>query len=155
MYQLGLGVRQDLHTAKQHYHRCREVDPSGIHTPVTMVLVALGAHMFYLRLPTWQKLVDRMSVDVRVHILVLHIVAIIVVVATRCYLSRTMRAERRPRTRRPPQQASSSSQSGRSVSSAAAADAFGAPSASAAQPANTANAQGDGTTVPPEGLVLH
>merc|ERR1712187_699598 len=61
MYQFGLGVAQDLHTAKQHYHRCREVDPSGVHTPVTMVLLALGAHMLYLRVPTWPVLVERLS----------------------------------------------------------------------------------------------
>merc|ERR1712203_1084006 len=58
MHQFGLGVAQDLHTAKQHYHRCREVDPSGLHTPVTLVLLALGVHMMYLRLPTWDKLLD-------------------------------------------------------------------------------------------------
>lgn len=154
MYQLGLGVKQDLHTAKQHYHRCREVDPSCVHTPVTMVLLALGAHMIFLRVPEWDKVVDRLSVDVRVHILVLHIVAIVVVVITRCHLARTMRTERRtpdPPTSPP---ASASTQPGRSVSSAAAASAFGSAPATA-QPENSAGAQADAAAVPPEGMVLH
>jgi hypothetical protein len=93
MYQFGLGVKQDLHTAKQHYHRCREVDPSGIHTPVTMVLVGLGIHMQYLRLPGKEKLFERLIADTRFHILVLHLVAIIVVLVTRCHLAQ---AARRP-----------------------------------------------------------
>merc|ERR1719221_2062661 len=69
MHQFGLGVAQDLHIAKQHYHRCREVDPSGLHTPVTIVLMLLGLHMMYLRLPTQQKLLERLLADTRVHIL--------------------------------------------------------------------------------------
>ena len=36
---------QDLNMAKQHYFRCREVDPSGLHAPVTMALAALAAHV--------------------------------------------------------------------------------------------------------------
>merc|ERR1719382_30985 len=72
MHQFGLGVVQDLHTAKMHYHRCREVDPSGLHTPVTMALLSLGAHMLFLRMPTWDLLLMKLFSDVRVHVLVMH-----------------------------------------------------------------------------------
>jgi len=91
MYQFGLGVTQDLHTAKQHYHRCREVDPSGIHTPVTMVLLGLGMHLQYLRLPNKVRLFERLFADTRFHVLVLHLVAILVVLAMRCHFARSLR----------------------------------------------------------------
>jgi len=98
MYQFGLGVTQDLHTAKQHYHRCREVDPSGIHTPVTMVLLGLGIHLQYLRLPIREKLFERLFADTRFHVLVLHLIAILVVLVTRCHFARALR---RPSQSRP------------------------------------------------------
>lgn len=87
MHQFGLGVPQDLQTAKQHYQRCREVDPSGLHVPVTMVLLALAAHMTFLRMPTWPVLLERLFADLRVHVMVLHMIAIALLVAM---LSREM-----------------------------------------------------------------
>lgn len=36
---------KDLNLAKQHYFRCREVDPSGLHAPVTLALAALACHL--------------------------------------------------------------------------------------------------------------
>lgn len=99
MHQFGLGVSQDLHTAKMHYQRVREVDPSGLHTPVTMVLVLLGAHMLYLRLPPSDQLVERLGVDFRVHVAVLHVIAIMALLVTRCRLAAsTRRAVPRPPT---------------------------------------------------------
>lgn len=95
MYQFGLGVTQDLHMAKLHYHRCREVDPSGVHTPVTMVLLALGGHMFFLRLPAWRELLERLLADVRVHLLLVHCLAIAVIGITRCRLSNSRPPRRR------------------------------------------------------------
>merc|ERR1719464_1791530 len=65
MHQFGFGAAQDLHTAKLHYHRCREVAPAGLHTPVTLVLLSLGAHMLLLRLPPWETLLGRLLDDVR------------------------------------------------------------------------------------------
>mmetsp|Transcript_77753 Transcript_77753/g.172166 ORF Transcript_77753/g.172166 Transcript_77753/m.172166 type:complete len:720 (-) Transcript_77753:49-2208(-) len=97
MHQFGLGVAQDLHIAKQHYHRCREVDPSGLHTPVTMVLVLLGLHMIFLRCPTKRKLFERLFADARVHILIVHLVGILSLVLMRCHFSR-----RRPSGQSPP-----------------------------------------------------
>merc|ERR1711874_343942 len=95
MHQFGLGVAQDLHTAKQHYHRCREVDPSGLHTPVTLVLLGLGVHMIYLRLLTWDKLFDRLFADIRMHILMVHLIAIIALAVLRWHFSRSRRPQQR------------------------------------------------------------
>mmetsp|Transcript_96161 Transcript_96161/g.276251 ORF Transcript_96161/g.276251 Transcript_96161/m.276251 type:complete len:717 (-) Transcript_96161:43-2193(-) len=96
MYQFGLGVAQDLQTAKQHYQRCREVDPSGLQVPVTLVLLALGAHMTFLRLPPWPVLLERIFSDVRAHMLVLHLAAIaaLLVLGRRFVRERTSRARR-------------------------------------------------------------
>lgn len=43
---------KDLNLAKQHYFRCREVDPSGLHAPVTLALAALACHLW---LDLWGK----------------------------------------------------------------------------------------------------
>lgn len=94
MHQFGLGVAQDLQTAKQHYHRCREVDPNGLHTPVTLVLLALGMHMLFLRLPPWPIVLERLLEDVRVHVLLLHLVAIVSLVVVRWHFARTARRPR-------------------------------------------------------------
>lgn len=83
MHQFGLGVAQDLHMAKRHYHRSREVDPSGVHAPVTFSLISLGAHMLWLRIPPWPELMDRLTSDMRFHLLVLHFTAIVVLLAVR------------------------------------------------------------------------
>jgi len=93
MHQFGLGVTQDLHLAKRHYHRCREVDPGGIHTPITMVLLMLGAHMYFLRVPRIDVLCERLFADLRVHALLMSIVTLISLGVVRCRFSR-------PRTRR-------------------------------------------------------
>ena len=37
--------RQDLNLARQHFFRCREVDPSGLHAPVTLALTLLACHL--------------------------------------------------------------------------------------------------------------
>ena len=42
---MSAATLQDLNMAKQHYFRCREVDPSGLHAPVTMALAALAGHV--------------------------------------------------------------------------------------------------------------
>lgn len=89
MYQFGLGVAQDLNVAKQHYFRCREVDPSGQHTPVTLVLFSLGLHMYWLRVPPGPVLTERLFRDERIHILMLHLIAILVLVAVRCRFAST------------------------------------------------------------------
>merc|ERR1712048_657840 len=77
MHQFGLGVAQDLHLAKQHYLRSQEVDPGGLQTPVTLVLMALGWHMFLHRLPPWPLFVDRLCAEIRVHVLIFEFVAIV------------------------------------------------------------------------------
>ena len=71
MHQFGFGVAQDLHLAKRHYYRCREVDPGGVHASITLVLLLLGCHMQFLRLPPAKELFARLSEDLRVHVLVL------------------------------------------------------------------------------------
>ena len=42
----GAVLRQDLNLAKQHFFRCREVDPSGLHAPVTLALTLLACHLW-------------------------------------------------------------------------------------------------------------
>lgn len=95
MHQFGLGVAQDLHLAKRHYHRCREVHPDGVHVPVTLVLLLLGVHMAWLRVPAADELISRLFNDVRVHMLVVHIIAISVLFMLRSSFSNT---RQRPRT---------------------------------------------------------
>ncbi|CAE7036183.1 SEL1L [Symbiodinium sp. KB8] len=87
MHQFGIGIVQDLNMAKQHYFRCREVDPSGLHAPVTMALAALAGHVLYLRLPSQEEMIKRLSADVRLHVLFLHIVAVIILAWLHCILS--------------------------------------------------------------------
>lgn len=118
MHQFGLGVSQDLHLAKRHYHRCREVDPGGVHTPITMVLLVLGLHMYFLRVPPIQVLLERLFADTRSHILVLHIVAITTLLIVRCNFAR-----QRPQPR------------SSAAAPAAAAGGAGAPAAAARQAA--------------------
>ncbi|CAE7157117.1 SEL1L [Symbiodinium pilosum] len=98
MHQFGIGIVQDLNMAKQHYFRCREVDPSGLHAPVTMALAALAAHVLYLRLPSQEETIKRLSADLRLHLLLLHIVAVIVLMWLHCILSSRRRSvPQRPR----------------------------------------------------------
>jgi TPR repeat protein len=87
MHQFGLGVAQDLHLAKRHYHRCREVDPGGVHAPITLVLLLLGGHMQFLRLPPKEELMVRLLADLRVHVLLLHFIAIVVLIVVRWKVS--------------------------------------------------------------------
>lgn len=96
MHQFGIGIAQDLNLAKQHYFRCREVDPSGLHAPVTLALAALACHLRYLRFPTPEELKERLFSDLRSHMLLLHLAALLILALLQCYLSRR-------RVFRPPQ----------------------------------------------------
>ncbi|CAE7397615.1 SEL1L [Symbiodinium natans] len=103
MHQFGIGIVQDLNMAKQFYFRCREVDPSGLHAPVTIALAALAGHVLFLRLPSQEEMIKRLSADMRLHVLFLHIVAILILACLHCFLSsrrRTVppRARRRDQT---------------------------------------------------------
>lgn len=94
MHQFGLGVPQDMHLAKQHYFRSREVDPSGLHTPVTLGLSFLAAHTIYLRLPHGEVLLERLLGDTRVHLLVGHFMGVVVLVVMRHVFSQPLRRVR-------------------------------------------------------------
>eukprot|EP00930_Biecheleria_cincta_P047170 TRINITY_DN32647_c0_g1_i1.p1 TRINITY_DN32647_c0_g1~~TRINITY_DN32647_c0_g1_i1.p1 ORF type:complete len:809 (-),score=166.18 TRINITY_DN32647_c0_g1_i1:113-2539(-) len=96
MHEFGIGISQDMHMAKQHYFRCREVDPSGLHAPVTMALAALAGHVVYQRLPTRELLAERLLQDMRVHILLMHLSAVVVLGALHCVLSSRRRMHTRP-----------------------------------------------------------
>lgn len=101
MHQLGLGVHQDLQSARQHFQRCKEVDPdpNGLQMPVTLALLALHAHALYTRLPKSDLLLSRLSGDFRVHTTVVKLAALAVLVALRAHLSsRAARAALRRRT---------------------------------------------------------
>merc|ERR1719193_2249823 len=42
MYHFGVGVTQDTMAARRHYSRCAEMDPSGVHAPVVLMLALLA-----------------------------------------------------------------------------------------------------------------
>eukprot|EP00439_Symbiodinium_sp_Y106_P075125 s2152_g14.t2 len=74
------------------------VDPSGLHAPVTMALAALAGHVLYLRLPSQEEMIKRLSADLRLHVLFLHILAVIILAWLHCILSSRRRtAPQRPR----------------------------------------------------------
>lgn len=95
MHQFGLGVPQDLHTAKMHYRRSRDAGDSSANAPVVMMLLLLDAHALLLRLPTPQRLLERLLLDVRVHALVVHLAAAAVLVTARRHFAAARQAARR------------------------------------------------------------
>lgn len=92
MHQFGIGIPQDLNLARQHFFRCREVDPSGLHAPVTLALTLLACHLRYLRLPTPDEFKERFFADLRSHVLLLHLAGLLILVLLQCYLSRRRQA---------------------------------------------------------------
>merc|ERR1719373_372934 len=94
MYQFGLGVSQDLNMAKQHYHRCREMDPNGMHVPVTIVLLVLVLHRHYASLPPWKTAMARVAADLRVHAFFMQGTLVVVLLVCRVVVARGLRAPR-------------------------------------------------------------
>ncbi|CAK0853320.1 unnamed protein product, partial [Prorocentrum cordatum] len=80
MHQFGLGVPQDLLTARMHYHRSRDAGDGAAGAPVAVMLLLLDAHALLLRLPTPQRLLGRLLQDLRVHALAVHLAAVAVLV---------------------------------------------------------------------------
>ncbi|CAK0812148.1 unnamed protein product [Prorocentrum cordatum] len=99
MHQFGLGVPQDVHLARAHYHKSREVDPATTTAPVALVLPLLGLHGLLLRVPAPRALLERLLLDVRVHALGLHLVVAAVLIAARARFSASRRPP--PRARAP------------------------------------------------------
>lgn len=87
MHQFGFGVSQDLHLARRHYQRCLEIDPSGVHTPITVMLILLTAHAWFLDLPPNEKLQAAFMNDQRSHFLVMQLIMITVFVFMRRYFT--------------------------------------------------------------------
>jgi TPR repeat protein len=83
MHQFGFGVSQDLHLARRHYQRCLEIDPSGVHTPITTMLILLTVHSWMLDLPPTEKLQAAFMNDQRSHFLVVQLIMIIVLIFMR------------------------------------------------------------------------
>lgn len=83
MYQFGLGVPMDLSVARRNYHRCLEVDPSGVHTPVSVMLIVLTFHGFFLRLPNPDAALDALTSDPRIHLILLLGLSVLVLVVVR------------------------------------------------------------------------
>lgn len=77
MHQFGVGVEADTLMAKRHYHHCLEVDPNGVHVPVSLMLTFLWLQS---RLPDqWpssEAIVDALLGDVRTHVLAILLVAL-------------------------------------------------------------------------------
>lgn len=90
MHQFSLGVPQDLHLAKRNYQRCVEVDPSGVHTPVMFMLLVLGAHSHYLKMPTAEEIGNSLVADVRFHVLLMNVAVVCVLLLMRQRFAQTV-----------------------------------------------------------------
>merc|ERR1711869_96683 len=78
MHQFGFGVTQDLHLARRHYKRCLEIDPSGVHTPITAMLILLRAHAWFIEMPPLDKLEEALLADIRTHLVIVQLVTTVV-----------------------------------------------------------------------------
>mmetsp|Transcript_39351 Transcript_39351/g.113919 ORF Transcript_39351/g.113919 Transcript_39351/m.113919 type:complete len:773 (-) Transcript_39351:4-2322(-) len=75
IYHFGVGVPHDLSLARRYYHRCLELDPSGVQSPVLVMLTALALQNLALSLPSVRYIVSAFASDLRVHVLAMHVVA--------------------------------------------------------------------------------
>ena len=73
MHQFGLGVTQDMPSAKRFYERCQQIDPDGAHLPLVAMFSLLDWHQYLLDLPPHEQLVDAYVNDLRVQLLVLSV----------------------------------------------------------------------------------
>ncbi|CAE8678742.1 unnamed protein product [Polarella glacialis] len=75
MHQFGIGVHSDPALARRHYKHCAEVDPASVQTPVSLMLALLSVQLYFAELPHSEEFVNAWLGDLRVHILVAHLVA--------------------------------------------------------------------------------
>lgn len=88
MYQFGVGVDRDAPQARRFYRQSVEADPTGVSTPVSMMLVLLAWQMFLVELPPTQEIADAFFADLRTHVLAIHLVVLGVLLHSRSMLLR-------------------------------------------------------------------
>mmetsp|Transcript_25600 Transcript_25600/g.58157 ORF Transcript_25600/g.58157 Transcript_25600/m.58157 type:complete len:708 (+) Transcript_25600:93-2216(+) len=65
MYELGIGVSQDLHMAKRFFNQCLEVNPSADNVPAKLMLILNQFHAYWIRVPHAEKLMVAVRTDGR------------------------------------------------------------------------------------------
>lgn len=83
MYQFGVGVEQDLPLAQRFYGQSAEADPGAVQTPLAIMMAVLALQHFLAEVPELEAYVATVSADVRFHILLAHICAILILVVMR------------------------------------------------------------------------
>eukprot|EP00397_Hematodinium_sp_SG-2012_P009910 GEMP01010009.1.p1 GENE.GEMP01010009.1~~GEMP01010009.1.p1 ORF type:complete len:700 (+),score=137.52 GEMP01010009.1:367-2466(+) len=71
MHQFGVGIPQDLNTAKRHYQKCLEIDPTMDAMPISIMVQILQWQKELITLPPWEDIQHRIVEDLRFHALVL------------------------------------------------------------------------------------
>lgn len=71
MHQFGIGISQDLISAKRHYQKCLEVDPNMDPMPITIMLGIINWQAYFYDLPPLDEMQKRILDDLRFHALVL------------------------------------------------------------------------------------
>merc|ERR1712060_480423 len=89
MHQFGIGVNSSTPQARRYYHRCVEVDPVGVQTPVVLMLTLLSVQAFLTELPSAHELAIALLSDLRTHVLAIHLFCLVVLL---CFRRSFMRA---------------------------------------------------------------
>eukprot|EP00747_Dinoflagellata_sp_TGD_P001835 gnl/TRDRNA2_/TRDRNA2_102512_c2_seq1.p1 gnl/TRDRNA2_/TRDRNA2_102512_c2~~gnl/TRDRNA2_/TRDRNA2_102512_c2_seq1.p1 ORF type:complete len:559 (-),score=120.24 gnl/TRDRNA2_/TRDRNA2_102512_c2_seq1:52-1545(-) len=90
MYQFGFGVLRDMPLARRYYQQCLEADPAGVQAPVSIMLVLHSVQFFVLNLPAWEVLGLALLEDIRMHLIVVHLVFLLVLGVARRSLQKGM-----------------------------------------------------------------
>jgi len=92
MHQFGVGVDRNTPQARHYYHRCAEVDPYGVQTPVAVMLTLVALQTFLAELPS----PDMLWADARTHVLAVHVIILVALLNVRKrYIRLVMQAPRR------------------------------------------------------------
>merc|ERR1740117_2834722 len=86
MYHFGVGVPRDAPAARRYYRRCYDLDPSGVQSPVSMMLALLAAQVYLVDIPPVQDIMETMLWDFRTHLLAIHILLLAVLMYARALL---------------------------------------------------------------------
>eukprot|EP00929_Paragymnodinium_shiwhaense_P088805 TRINITY_DN49111_c0_g1_i3.p1 TRINITY_DN49111_c0_g1~~TRINITY_DN49111_c0_g1_i3.p1 ORF type:complete len:503 (+),score=84.83 TRINITY_DN49111_c0_g1_i3:206-1714(+) len=83
MYHFGIGVEARAETARYFYRRCQELDPASVQGPVAVMSLLLDAQAWVTRMPSMEVVARTLNADLRSHILVLHMVAVVMLFVCR------------------------------------------------------------------------
>ena len=92
LHQFGIGMPRDTALAVRHYRYCREVDPTSVHAPVTIMMMIMQLQGFFLDRPPLHILLESFFNDLRAHALVLNLLALVVLLAFRNHVLHQMAA---------------------------------------------------------------